>query len=358
MRRRLLVVAGTALLFCIQVPTIKAQGALVLVGSGSTVPAPLVSKWTEVYNQRATNVKIRYVASGTDEGITAISHGSGDFAMGEVPLTSQQHLKSGLIPVPAVVIGIVPIYNLPGNPPDLRFSGEVLADIFLGRIKNWNSPVLGKLNPGVKFPDLSIRVINRPPGKGSNYIFTEYLSKVSARFRSEVGVSASPKWPVGKPASRSSEMVETVMSEMGAIGFVEAQYAIESRIPFGLVLNASRNFVKASAESLTEACRAVEAPGFDKFSASLTNAPGEHSFPIASFDWFYLRKDGEDPKRTAALEEFLDWAFSDGQQIAAEAGYADLPVPLRAKISTRLRTIKQKEIAHARSEVASSYFGN
>lgn len=310
------------------------------MGSGSTVPAPLVSKWTEAYNRRAANVQIRYVASGTDEGITAISHGSGDFAMGEVPLTSQQHLKSGLVPIPAVVIGIVPIYNLPGSQADLRFSGEVLADIFLGRIKNWDSPILGKLNPGIKLPDLPIRVVNRPPGKGSNYIFTEYLSKVSAKFRSEVGVSASPRWPVGKPAARSSEMVEAVMSQIGAIGYVEAQYAIQSRIPYGLVLNASGNFIKASAESLTEACRAVEAPGFDKFSVSLTNAPGEHSFPIASFDWFYLRRQENDAKRAAALEEFLEWAFSDGQQIAAEAGYADLPVPLRAKISARLRDRK------------------
>src|SRR5581483_7721819 len=357
MRRRLLVVAGTALLFCSTVPTATAQGALILVGSGSTVPAPLVSKWTEVYNGQAANVRIRYVASGTDEGITAISHGSGDFAMGEVPLTGQQHLKSGLVPIPAVVIGIVPIYNLPGNPADLRFSGEVLADIFLGRIKNWHSPVLEKLNPRVKFPDLAIKVINRPPGKGSNYIFTEYLSKVSPRFRNQIGVSASPKWPAGKPAARSSEMVETVMSEMGAIGYVEAQYAIESRIPFGLVLNASGNFVKASAESLTEACREVEAPEFDNFSASLTNAHGEHSFPITSFDWFYLRKNANDLKRMAALEEFLDWAFSDGQQIAAEAGYADLPVPLRAKISARLRNLKQKEKAHVRSEAASSHLG-
>lgn len=330
---------------------------MVLVGSGSTVPAPLVSKWTEVYNQRATNVKIRYVASGTDEGITAISHGSGDFAMGEVPLTSQQHLKSGLIPIPAVVIGIVPIYNLPGNPPDLKFSGEVLADIFLGRVKNWNSPILGKLNPGIKFPDLAIRVINRPPGKGSNYIFTEYLSKVSPRFRSEVGVSASPKWPVGKPAARSSEMVETVMSQMGAIGYVEAQYAIQSRIPFGLVLNPSGHFVKASSESLTESCRAVEAPEFDKFSASLTNAPGEHSFPIASFDWFYLHRNADDVKRAAAMEEFLDWAFSEGQQIAGEAGYAALPVPLRAKISARLRNLRQKETARLGNWIASSHFG-
>jgi len=303
---------------------------------------PLVSKWTEAYNRHAGNVQIRYVASGTDEGITAISHGSGDFAMGEVPLTNQQHLKSRLIPIPAVVIGIVPIYNLPGTHADLRFSGEVLADIFLGRIKNWNSPALEKLNPGVKLPDLAIKVINRPPGKGSNYIFTEYLSKVSTKFRNEVGVSASPKWPVGKPAARSSEMVETVMSQMGAIGYVEAQYAIQSGIPLGLVLNPSGKFVKASAESLTEACRAVEAPAFDKLSASLTNAPGEHSFPIASFDWFYLREE-DDANRAAALDEFLEWAFSDGQQIAAGAGYADLPVPLRAKITARLRNMKQKK---------------
>lgn len=351
MRRSLLVVAGMAVLFFFKVTTAQAQGALVLVGSGSTVPAPLVAKWTEAYNRHTSQVQIRYVASGTDEGITAMAHGSGDFAMGEVPLSVQQHGKFDLVPLPAVVIGIVPIYRLPGNQVDLRFSGEVLADIFLGRIKNWDSPVLARLNPGVKLPDLPITVINRPPGKGSNYIFTEYLSKVSPRFRSEIGVSASPKWPLGKPVARSSEMVETVMSKPGAIGYVEAQYAIQSRIPFGLVLNSSGNFVRASAESLTESCRAVEAPAFDKFSASLTNAPGEQSFPIASFDWFYLRRGNDDPKRAAALEEFLDWAFTDGQRVAAEAGYADLPVPLRAKIGARLRAMKLKDTADAMIEI-------
>ncbi len=146
------------------------------------------------------------------------------------------------------------------------------------------------------------------------------------------------------------------MSEMGAIGYVEAQYAIQSRIPFGLVLNASGDFVKASAETLAEACRVVEAPGFDNFSASLTNAHGAHSFPIASFDWFYLRKEEDDLKRMAALEEFLDWTFSDGQQVAAEAGYAALPVPLRAKISTHLRNMNHKPTAHARG-MKSSHIG-
>jgi phosphate transport system substrate-binding protein len=340
MRTNLLVLPKFVLLLCCFAPFANAQAALVLVGSGSTVPVPLVAKWTAAYSRRTPNAQIRYVGSGTDEGITAISHGSGDFAMGEVPLNTQQ-ASSELISVPSVVIGIVPIYNLPGSPADLRFSGEVLADIFLGNIKNWNSPKLAKLNPGIKLPDLPIAVINRPPGKGSNYIFTEYLSKMSPKFRSQVGITPSPKWPVGKPIARSSEIVEAVTSQMGAIGYVEAQYAIQSRIPFGLVLNASGKFVKASAESLTEACRAVESPAFDKFSASLTNAPGEGSFPIASFDWFYLRRKADDVKRAAALGQFLEWVFSDGQQVAADAGYADLPVSLRGKISARLRHLQQ-----------------
>lgn len=321
-------------------PVGACQQVIVLVGSGSTVPAPLVSKWADAYNQHNHNVQVRYLASGAGEGIATISRGSGDFALGEVPLTAQQRSKAGLIEVPAVVIGIVPIYNIPGIHTELRFSGEVLADIFLGKIKSWNSPALAKLNPGVTLPDVPIKVVNRPAGKGSNYIFTEFLSKVSPRFRSEVGISASPRWPVGKPAERSSEMVETVRSESGAIGYVEAQYAIESKIQFGLVLNASGHFVKASSESLTEACRAVEAPAFDKFSASLIDPPGARAFPITSYDWFYLRVNNGDVKRAAALQDFLHWVFSDGQQIAAEAGYSELPIPFRAKISSLLRDVK------------------
>jgi phosphate transport system substrate-binding protein len=340
MRRLLLSSLGTTLLLICYVPIGRGQQAVVLVGSGSTVPAPLVNKWADAFNQRNPNVQMRYVASGAGEGITAITHSSGDFAFGEVPLTAQQRSKAGLIEVPAVVIGIVPIYNIPGVQTELRFSGEVLADIFLGRIKSWNSPALAKLNPGVSLPDVPIKVVNRPAGKGSNYIFTEFLSKTSPRFRGELGVNASPKWPVGKAAERSSDMVETVRSESGSIGYVEAQYAAESKIQFGLVLNSSGHFVKASPESLTEACRAVEAPGFDKFSASLTNPPGARSFPIASYDWLYLRTKMGDVKRAAALQQFLTWVFSDGQQLATNAGYSQLPPPLRVKISAVLKDLK------------------
>jgi phosphate transport system substrate-binding protein len=340
MRKSLPSGLGIALLLSWCAPTATCQQVIVLVGSGSTVPAPLVNKWAEAYNQHNRYVQMRYVASGASEGIAAISHGSGDFAVGEVPITAQQRSKAGLMEIPAVLIGIVPIYNVPGVQTELRFSGEVLADIFLGKIKSWNSSALTKLNPGVTLPDVPIKVVNRPAGKGSNYIFTEFLSKVSPAFRSQVGISASPKWPVGKPAERSSDMVETVSSESGAIGYVEAQYAIESKLQSGLVLNASGHFVKASRESLIEACRAVEAPAFDKFAASLTNAPGVGSFPITSYDWLYIRSKMDDVKRAAALQEFLNWMLSDGQQIAAKAGYSELPTPLRAKIGALVKSVK------------------
>lgn len=316
------------------------QQGVVLVGSGSSVPAPLVSKWADAYNQRKNGIQMRYLPSGTSEGINAISHGSGDFAAGEVALTSKQRSEAGLVEIPAVLIGIVPIYNLPGAQKELRFSGEVLADIFLGNIKNWNAPALAKLNPGVSLPDLKINVVNRPAGKGSNYIFTEFLSKTSPKFRAEIGVGPSPKWPIGSPAERSSDMADKVRAELGSIGYVEAEYAIRSGIPFGRVLNAAGHFVKASPETITNACQAVEAPEFEKFSASLTNAPGADSFPISSFNWLYLREESSDIKRVAALQDFLTWVFNDGQRIAVEQGYSELPGPLLTKINARIKSLR------------------
>jgi phosphate transport system substrate-binding protein len=310
-----------------------------LVGSGSSVPAPLVSKWADAYNQRKGGIQMRYLPSGTSEGINAISHGSGDFAAGEVALTAKQRSEAGLVEIPAVLIGIVPIYNLPGVQKELRFSGEVLADIFLGNIKNWNATALAKLNPGVTLPDLRISVVNRPAGKGSNYIFTEFLSKTSPKFRAEIGISPSPKWPVGTPAERSSDMADKVRSESGSIGYVEAEYAIRSHIPSGRVLNPAGHFVKASPETITNACEAVEAPDFGKFSASLTNAPGADSFPITSFNWLYLRGQSADIKRAAALQDFLSWVFSDGQRIAVEQGYSELPGPLLTKITAKIKSL-------------------
>src|SRR5215467_2072980 len=214
----------------------SAQQSLVLVGSGSSVPAPLYAKWVEQYNQRDPKIQVRYVALGTSEGLAQISHGSGDFAAGEVPLTEAERSRDNLTVVPSVLIAIVPIYNLPGVQGELRFSGEVLADIFLGQVKNWNASAIAKLNPNLSLPDLPIKVVQRPAGKGSNYIFSEFLSKSSAKFKTEIGTTPSPNWPVGASAERSSDMAQMVKSEPGSIGYVEVQYALQQNISYGSVL--------------------------------------------------------------------------------------------------------------------------
>lgn len=317
----------------------QAQNAVVLVGSGSSVPAPLYSRWTQEYGKHNSHIQMRYLPVGTSEGIKQISHGVGDFGAGEAQLTESER-KDGLIEMPVVLIGIVPIYNLPDVHQDLRLSGEVLAEIFLGDIRNWNAAAIAKLNPEITLPNLPIEVINRPAGKGSNYVFTDFLSKTSSRFRSQVGVSPSPKWPVGLGAERSADMAEKVKNTVGSIGYVEFQYAVKGSIPQVAVLNPAGKYVHASAETIAEACKAVEAPRWNNFSASLTNAPGADSFPITSFTWVYLRSKATDSSRAAALGDLLDWVYSDGQQFAVQEGYSELPSPLLAAVRKKIRDLQ------------------
>ena len=330
-----LVVVGFALL---PLRRAFAQSAVVLVGSGSSVPAPLYSQWSQAFNQRNPQIQFRYLAVGTSEGVSLVSKGSGDFAAGEAPLNAKE--KETMVEVPSLIIGIVPIYNLPTVQKELRFTGEVLSEIYLGNVKTWNAPQIARLNPGVSLPDLPIKVVYRPGGKGSNYIFSEFLSKNSAKFRSELGVSASPKWPVGTPAERSSDMADTVKKQLGAIGYVEAQYAIKAGIPMATVLNPAGHYVKASPQTIAGACHAVEAPAWDKFGASLTDAPGEESFPITGFTWFYLRTSSSDAKRVAAMADFLNWAYSDGQNLAARYGYSPLPAQLLEKVKSKVTSLR------------------
>ena len=318
----------------------QAQSALVLVGSGSSVPAPLYNRWAQEFAKNHQSVQVRYVPIGTSEGIKQIAHGAGDFGAGEAQLTSTERTEGNLIALPAVLIGIVPIYNLPDVHQDLRLSGEVLAGIFMGEVKMWDAPAIAKLNPDVTLPHARIQVINRPAGKGSNYVFTDFLSKVNSKFRAQIGVTASPGWPVGIPAERSSDMVEKVKNEPGAIGFVESQYAVKANLPQVAVLNSAGKFVRASAETIAAACQAVETPRWNSFSTSLTNASGADSFPITSFTWIYLRTQSPDSNRVAALRDLLDWIYSDGQQFASQEGYSELPPQLLAAVKNKVKDLR------------------
>ena len=314
------------------ISTASAQQSVVLVGSGSTVPAPLYTAWSQEYTKQNPKVQLRYLPVGTEEGIKELTHHSGDFAAGEMPLSEKQRGDEQLFELPAVLIGIVPIYNLPQVHQELRLSGDVLAEIYLGSIKNWNAPQIAKLNPGVSLPDMAIKVVQRPAGKGSNYVFTDFLSKSSAKFRSQIGTSVSPKWPVGVSTERSADMADKVKAEAGAIGYVEYQYAQKDNIPQALLLNSAGNFVRASAKTLTAACESVEAPGWHSLSASLINAHGANAYPMTSFTWIYLPGKAQDPARVADLSSFLNWIYSDGQNIADGLGYSSLPKELLIEV--------------------------
>jgi phosphate transport system substrate-binding protein len=311
--------------------------SIVLVGSGSTVPLNLYRKWKEEYNKLNRPAQMDYVPFGTTEGITQISNGTTDFGAGEVLLTPEERSKGNLTELPAALIGIAPIYNLPGPRQELRFSGELLAEIFLGGVTAWNDPRIARLNPGVFLPDMPIRVIYRPGGKGTNYVFTDFLSKTSPKFRDKVGRTPSPHWPVGTPAERSSDMAEKVRITPGAIGYDEVQYVAEYHLAAASVLNPAGRYVQASAQTVLAACNAVESDGWDKLAVSLTNAPGADSFPISSFTWIYVRKPS-DRARGAALNDFLTWIYSDGQQLAVQKGYPQLPGQL-------LTTIRAKAVS-------------
>jgi phosphate transport system substrate-binding protein len=315
---------------------LQAQSTVV-VGSGSSVPAPLYKRWALEYGKRSPTVQLYYLPSGTSEGIKQISRGVGDFGAGEARLTDSERKAGHLVELPVVLIGIVPIYNVPEMHQQLRLSGEVLAEIFLGEIKTWNAAAIANLNPEVSLPEMKIQVINRPGGKGSNYVFTDFLSKASPHFRDRIGTTASPAWPVGIPAERSTDMVAKVASEPGAIGFVELEHAIKAGVSTVAVLNPSGKFIRASSESIEAACAAVESPDWNSFGASLTNAPGADSYPISSFSWIYLRPNSADSPRIRELQDLLRWIYSDGQHYAIEEGYAALPPPLLTALRKKVQ---------------------
>jgi phosphate transport system substrate-binding protein len=332
----------TAVLFLLVLvsPVVGAQEKISLVGSGSNVPSSLYGAWAEQFNSKNSAVQMRYLSMSTIDGIANVSKGTGDFAAGEIPLSEEQMhgSKVTLIQIPSVVVGLVPIYNLAGQ-PQLRFSGKLLSQIFLGTIKNWRDPAIAKLNPGVSLPDLPIKVVHRTGGKGSNYIFSEYLSKSDAEWKSKIGTSPSPAWPLGEDANRGEDMVAKVAATLGAIGYVELNFARHSELGYAEVENPAGKFVRAAPASLTASCAAMEKSIKDDFRVSLTSGPGKESYPIASFTWLYVPVSGLAPERSKALKQFLEWALGDGQELAKTMGYATLPTGLVEKARAKVKSV-------------------
>lgn len=319
------------------------QGTLSLVGAGSNVPSPLYADWTEEYKKRNPTVEVRYLSTGTMQSIRDISSGIGDFGAGEVPMTDEQlhSARTPIVHIPTVLVAIVPIYNSPGVKSGLRFSGEVLAQIFLGRIKRWDDPRIAKLNPETQLPHLDIVVVHRTEGKGSNYILTDFLSKVSPEWRRQIGKTPSPAWPVGMSAQRGEDMMEKVRKTEGAIGYVELGFTEkDNSVSTGMVQNAAGRFVKASSESILAAYQAMEKSVPADFRVSLANAPGKDAYPMSSFTWLYVPVKGATPERSAALADYLNWVLTTGQQTAQMHGYTPLPASLVPKVQAKLRLLR------------------
>ena len=316
------------------------QSQLVLVTTGSTMPESLYLLWADEYHKSHPRTQLRYLPVGTSESAKGILSGSGDLGGGDAPI-SEQELKKGqaTLQLPTVLVGIAIFYDLPGNATTIRLSGPVLANIYLGKTTLWSDPEIAKLNPGGKLPDLPIKVLHRTEGKGSNYIFSDFLSQLSPEFRSKVGVSVSPKWPVGQSFSRCQDLLASVAETPGAIGYAELRCGEKSALPTALIRNAAGQFVKPSTKSITDVASAMESKIANDFRVSLTNAPGGESYPIASFTWFYVPVHPQESKRSLAVKEYLSWVYGPGQDIAREQGYITLPPLVLQKVRAKVAAL-------------------
>jgi len=318
------------------------QGATVLVVTGSSMPEPLYLVWNDEYHKQQPAVQVRYLPEGSGTGASRVLTGTGDFAGGDAPIP-EKDLKTALVKVvelPTVLIGIVVVYNLPGTTGELHLTGPILANIYLGKITEWNDPAMVKLNPDVNLPARAIQVFHRSAGKGSSYIFSDYLSKVSPEFQSRVGRSESPNWAVGTTAGRSQDMAEKVAATSGAIGYTELNMAEKAALRMASIRNAEGEFVKPSARSIAAAAKVSTSKIADDFRISLTNGPGKDSYPISSFTWFYVPAVAKDSQRGRAVAEYLKWVYTSGEKIAQEQGYPPLPEELLAKVMAKAETIR------------------
>ena len=319
----------------------QAQTSITLVATGSSLPEPLYIAWGDAYHAQHNETQFRYLPEGTGESAHKILAGVGDLGGGDAPTpeAERKHAATPVLELPTILIGIAIVYNLPNTPGELNLSGPVLADIFLGKVKAWNDPAIAKLNPAMKLPAQPIQVIHRADGKGSNYILSDFLSKVSPEFLSKLGKGESPKWPVGVSAARSMDMADKVRATSWSVGYTESNLAVAASLRMARIKNLAGEFVAPSTKSISAA--ALEAKVPDDFRVSLTNPPGRESYPITSFTWLYVPVKSKDPDRGHAVAAYVKWVYSEGQQIAQEKGYATLPDSLRAKVSAAAASIQQ-----------------
>jgi phosphate transport system substrate-binding protein len=305
----------------------SAGKAVTINGAGATFPNPIYSKWFSDYNKLHPDILINYQPIGSGGGIKQMTAQTVFFGATDGPMTDDQ-IKGAPGPIlhfPTVLGAVVPAYNLPNVTAELKFSGPLLADIYLGKVKKWNDAAIAKTNPGVALPNLDITVVHRSEGSGTNYIFCDFLSKVSPEFQQKVGVATSVKWPIGVGAKGNEGVTGMVRQIPGAVGYVELIYARQNDIPYAAVQNAAGDYIRATLESVTAAAASAAANMPADFRVSITNAAGKDAYPISSFTWILLDQNPTDKQRGRIMVDFMKWALTDGQKDASPLGYAPLP---------------------------------
>jgi len=323
---RLAAACTLALMAGVAAQSLQAQ-SLQINGAGATFPNPIYSKWFDEYGKKNPNVRINYQPIGSGGGIRQITAQTVFFGATDGPMTEEQILAApGKIwHLPTVLGADVPVYNLPGVSGEIKFSGALLADIFLGKVTKWNDAALVKLNPAAKLPATDITVVHRSDASGTTYIFVDYLAKASPEWKKRVGVATSVNWPTGVGGKGNEGVAGLVQQVPGSIGYVELIYALQNKIAYGSVQNLAGEFVRATVASVTAAAAGAAAKMPADFRVSITNAEGKGVYPISSFTWLLLYENPKDKAQSKAMVEFVKWALSDGQKFAPELGYAPLP---------------------------------
>ena len=328
------------LLVCVLL-ALPVLGQTTLNGAGATFPYPIYSKWFSEYGKSHPGIQINYQSIGSGGGIRQVTAGTVDFGASDMPMTDKQlqEAKIKILNIPTVLGADVPAYNVPGVTGEVKFTPEALAGIFMGRISKWNDKAITSANPGVNFPDKEIIVVHRSDGSGTTFIWTDYLSKVSPEWKSQVGADTSVKWPIGMGGKGNEGVAGLIRQLSGSIGYVELIYAVQNNIPYGSVRNSSGSFVKASLQGVTAAAASAPKMPAD-FRVSITNAPGKDAYPISSFTWLLIPQQSKDAAKGKILNDFLNWMVTDGQKMTTALSYAPLPDNVVAKVKEAIKQVR------------------
>ncbi len=314
-RNGLFFAAGMAVL-----PLLQAQD---ITGAGATFPAPLYAKWADAYN-KATGVRINYQSVGSGAGIKQIKAKTVDFGATDMPLKDEELAKDGMIQFPTVIGGVVPVVNIKGIAPgQLRLTGQVLGDIYLGKIAKWNDPALVAINPGVPLPDAAISVVRRADGSGTTFVFTNYLSKTNEEWKSKVGEGTAVNWPTGAGGKGNEGVAAFVQRLPNSIGYVEYSYVLQNKMTFTLMKNKDGVFVRPNDTAFKAA--AAGADWNKTFYQVTTEQAGKDTWPLTNPTYILIYKSQDKAANASATLKFFDWVFSNGDKMADELDYVPLP---------------------------------